>query len=217
MLYRKTLLFLSALVLLLATGCTTRYQHMLHERDARIRELNSEVATLRGENDDLRRREMAAQAALRDASMSKPEPAPSTELSDAQRMVGDDATVSYRRGYLTIGVNDSVTFSSGSTELKGSANTVLRNIARVIKEQHPGRRIYVQGHTDTDPIVKTKGRFRSNRHLSVERADAVAASLIKQGVPESSIVVMGFGQFDPIGNGKDKNRRVEVAIGEPIR
>ena len=215
MLNRKTILFLSSLIMLLSAGCTTRYQQMLHERDARIRELNNDVAQLRGENDDLRRREMAAQAALRDASAQRPEPS-SGVVGETQRLVGDDATVSFRHGLLTIGVNDSVTFSSGSTELKSSANTVLRNIADVVKSKYKGRRIYVQGHTDTDPIVKTKGLYRDNRHLSVERADAVARYLIKQGVPESEIVVMGFGPYDPISADKAQNRRVEVGIGEPI-
>jgi chemotaxis protein MotB len=217
MLYRKTILFLSALVLSLASGCTARYQDMLHERDARIRELNNEVAQLRGENDDLLRREQAAQAALRDASARVPEKASGNEVGETQRLVGDDAYVSYRRGRLSIGVNDSVTFASGSTELKGSANGVLRNIANVLKQQHTGKRIYVEGHTDNDPIVKTKDKYRSNRHLSAERADAVASYLILQGVPDSAITIVGYGQFDPLGGDKGKNRRVEVVIGDPIR
>ena len=38
MLFRKTILLLSAVALSLSTSCTTRYQDMLRERDERIRE-----------------------------------------------------------------------------------------------------------------------------------------------------------------------------------
>ncbi|MCA8974658.1 MAG: OmpA family protein [Planctomycetes bacterium] len=211
-------MFLSALALLLSAGCTTRYQDMLRERDARIRELNSDIARLTGENEDLMRREQAARSALSDATAQRPEPiAPAGEIGETQRLVGGDAHVSYRRGRLSIGVNDSVTFDSGSTALKPTAHTVLRNIAGVLKSQHAGKRLYIEGHTDSDPIVKTKDKYRSNRHLSVERADSVASYLIAQGVPESAIAVVGYGQFDPIGSNKAKNRRVEVVIGDPIR
>lgn len=216
MLFRKSILFLSATILVLSAGCTTRYQDMLRERDSRIRELNGQIAQLRGENDDLLRREQAAQAALREASVARPDPS-DRELSDTQRAVGDDAVVSYRRGRLSIGVNNSVTFDSGSTALKKSAHNVLRNVANLLKGQHAGKRFYIEGHTDTDPIVKTRDKYRSNRHLSTERADAVARYLVSQGVPESAIAVVGYGPYDPVGPNKARNRRVEIVIGDPIR
>ena len=216
MLFRKPILFLSATILLLSAGCTTRYQDMLRERDSRIRELNGEVARLRGDNDELLRREQAAQAALREASVARPDPS-DRELDETQRAVGDDAVVSYRRGRLSIGVNNAVTFDSGSTALKKSAHQVLRNVASLLKGQHSGKRFYVEGHTDTDPNRKTKNKYRSNRHLSSERADAVASYLIAQGVPESAIAVVGYGPYDPVGSSKARNRRVEIVIGDPIR
>jgi len=216
MLFRKTILFLSAVVFSLLTSCTTRYQDMLRERDARIRELSGDVARMRGENEELQRRE---QGALANATATPKRDENSGELNQLQRDIGDDANVSYRRGRLSIGVNDSVTFDSGSTALKDTANRVLQNVASVLKGQYAGRRFYVEGHTDADPIQKTKDKYRSNRHLSVERADAVARHLIAQGVPEANIVIVGFGQFDPASAAKNKaqNRRVEIVIGDPIQ
>ena len=157
-----------------------------------------------------------AQAALRDASVQRPVEDKS-EVSATQRAVGDDAHVSYRRGRLSIGVNDSVTFDSGSTALKASANKVLKNVASLLRSQHAGKRFYIEGHTDTDPIVKTKDKYRDNRDLSCERADSVARYLIAQGVPESAIAVVGYGPYDPISSNKAKNRRVEIVIGDPIQ
>lgn len=215
MLYRKTILFLSSLILLMSAGCTTRYQDMLRDRDTRIRELNNEIARLRGENEDLQRRESAAQSALRDASAKAPRN--DSEISETQNALGNDARVSYRGGRLSIGVNDAVTFDSGSTALKDSAHKVLKNVAALLKQKHTGKRIYVEGHTDTDPIVKTKDKYRDNRQLSYERADAVTRYLVSQGVPEAAIAVVGYGQFDPISSNKSQNRRVEIVIGDAIR
>ncbi|HEX6811078.1 MAG TPA: OmpA family protein [Planctomycetota bacterium] len=210
MLFRKTILFLSAVALSLTTSCTTRYQDMLRERDERIRELSTDVARLRGQNENM----------ARDAS-APPTNAPRTESSDLigelQKDLGSEAEVRYKGGRVSIGVEDSVTFDSGSTALKDTSHRVLRNIVTALKAKFPGRRIYVEGHTDTDPIQKTKDKYRSNRHLSVERADAVATFLISSGVPEANIVVAGFGQYDPRDpKSKARNRRVEIVVGDSM-
>lgn len=209
MLFRKTILFLFAAAVSLSAGCTTRYQDMLRERDERIRELSGDVARLRSENDDLQRGGGTAQP----AAVKRDE----GEIDTIQKDLGPDANVSYRRGRISIGVDDSVTFDSGSVQLKDSSHRVLGNVAQVLTGKFAGKRFYVEGHTDSDPIQKTKDRFRSNRHLSSERADAVAAYLIKQGVPEASIVVVGYGQYDPRDpKAKAKNRRVEIVVGDAM-
>ncbi|MCA8943996.1 MAG: OmpA family protein, partial [Planctomycetes bacterium] len=66
------------------------------------------------------------------------------------------------------------------------------------------------------------GVYRDNRHLSLERADAVARYLIEKcGVSDSKLAVIGFGQFDPRIDGnsdsaKQRNRRVEIVVGEKL-
>lgn len=209
---RNSMLVLLAAVVATTAGCTTRYQDMLRERDQRILELSGDVARLRSENDELQRR--GELPAPQNATAPRENAGVIGQIQDE---VGGDASVSYRRGRISIGVDDSVTFDSGSTALKDSAHRVLRNVAEVLKSRFAGNRFYIEGHTDSDPIQKTKDRFRSNRHLSTERADAVAAYLIKQGVPEASIVVVGYGQFDPRDpKSKAKNRRVEIVVGDAM-
>ncbi|MCC7061284.1 MAG: OmpA family protein [Planctomycetes bacterium] len=218
MLFRKTILLLSVVAFSFMTSCTTRYQDMLRERDERIRELSGDVARLRGENEELQRREAQARDAA--ATQPKREETNPTDKDELQKIVGNDGIVSYRGGRLSIGVKDSITFDSGSTALKDSSHRVLQNVATALRNsKYGGRRYYIEGHTDNDPIVKTKDKYRSNRHLSSERADAVARYLIEKGVPESSIVVVAYGQFDPAPGAKSKadNRRVEIVIGDPIK
>ncbi|MBL9079836.1 MAG: OmpA family protein [Planctomycetes bacterium] len=209
---RKSILVLLAALVSLTAGCTTRYQDMLRERDERIRELSGDIARLRNENEELQRRELPTPQ-----NAAAPREQGAGVIGQIQDEVGGDAVVSYRRGRISIGVEDSVTFDSGSTKLKGSANRVLDRVAQVLRSRFAGHRFYVEGHTDSDPIQKTKDRFRSNRHLSAERADSVAAYLIQQGVPEANIVVVGYGQFDPVdAKTKAKNRRVEIVVGDAM-
>ena len=72
-------------------------------------------------------------------------------------------------------------------------------------------RIEVNGYTDTS------GTPRYNQGLSVRRARTVAAELVRDGVPQNSINIQGFGQTNllvPTGPGvrEPQNRRVEIVI-----
>jgi outer membrane protein OmpA-like peptidoglycan-associated protein len=72
-------------------------------------------------------------------------------------------------------------------------------------------RIEVNGYTDTS------GTPQYNMGLSIRRANAVKAELIKDGVPSSAISTQGFGETHllvPTGNGvrEPQNRRVEIVI-----
>jgi outer membrane protein OmpA-like peptidoglycan-associated protein/opacity protein-like surface antigen len=72
-------------------------------------------------------------------------------------------------------------------------------------------RIEVNGYTDTS------GTPTYNQGLSVRRAQAVSAELVRDGVPASSIAISGFGETHllvPTGAGvrEPQNRRVEIII-----
>ncbi|MBS0560664.1 MAG: OmpA family protein [Proteobacteria bacterium] len=72
-------------------------------------------------------------------------------------------------------------------------------------------KIEVNGYTDTS------GSPKYNMGLSIRRAQAVAAELVKDGVPKSAIAIQGFGQTHllvPTADGvrEPQNRRVEIII-----
>lgn len=72
-------------------------------------------------------------------------------------------------------------------------------------------RILVNGYTDTS------GTPHYNQGLSVRRAEAVAAELVRDGVPRSAISVRGFGETRPLvptgANVREpQNRRVEIVL-----
>lgn len=225
--FRSALCRLAAPCLLAFAGCTTTYQQMLHERDLKIGQLENSNAQLRAAAKDAERREKSAKdeaQALRDRLAGGTAEASSSNKKDELQQVQDelkDLDVGYRRGHVSIGIENEVTFSSGSIDLKSGAGAVLDRVAAVLKRRYPDRRIYVEGHTDSDPINKTKGRFRSNRHLSAERADVVAGYLVEKcNMPADQVIVVGFGPHDPKLSGssdaaKAKNRRVEIVVGDP--
>jgi OOP family OmpA-OmpF porin len=71
--------------------------------------------------------------------------------------------------------------------------------------------IEVNGYTDTS------GTPKYNQGLSVRRAQAVAAELVKDGVPKAAISIQGFGETHllvPTGPNvrEPQNRRVEIII-----
>jgi outer membrane protein OmpA-like peptidoglycan-associated protein len=72
-------------------------------------------------------------------------------------------------------------------------------------------RLEVNGYTDTS------GSAEYNKGLSVRRAQAVAAELVKNGVPKTAISIQGFGETNllvPTGPNvrEPQNRRVEIII-----
>jgi len=72
-------------------------------------------------------------------------------------------------------------------------------------------RMEVDGYTDTS------GTPAYNQRLSVRRAEAVAAELVRDGVPRAAITIQGFGETHPLvptgaGVREPQNRRVEIIL-----
>ena len=220
------MLFLGTIPL---ASCTAKYEDMIRDRDIQIREKDKANSDLRTEVAELRRREQEARDALdaerRAAENNKAvEPAATVrnnkkndDLNEIRKEVGDGVEVRYNRGRVSIGIPSTVTFASGSATLTDEGRRTLGRVAKVLHDRFANKRIYIEGHTDSDPIKNTKDKFRSNRHLSAERADAVATWMVeKGGVRDANVAIVGYGEFDPVAKGGDKarNRRVEIVIGD---
>lgn len=110
-------------------------------------------------------------------------------------------------------VQGEVLFDSGKADLRENGQQTLRSLVPELLAQ--GKRVRVDGHTDTDPIVNSP--WRTNLRLSVERALAVSQFLIDSGFPADRITVAGYGEHQPAmaGNSdeaKRANRRVEILM-----
>lgn len=106
----------------------------------------------------------------------------------------------------------SIEFESGSSNIRPSSYQLLDDIfeSAVVAE---GLKLGVYGHTDN------KGSDTVNRPLSEKRAAAVKAYLLKKGLKQDQIESKGLSSTQPIADnnteeGRSKNRRVEIVLGE---
>jgi chemotaxis protein MotB len=128
---------------------------------------------------------------------------------------GYDVKFDPNAGTITVTLPNAILFDSGKATLKTATSRELDHIYSVLRQKYAGKPIDVVGHTDTDPIRKSK--WKDNWELSAQRALTVARYLIKQGVDEEKIRAVGCGESRPIASnatasGKAKNRRVEIVV-----
>jgi outer membrane protein OmpA-like peptidoglycan-associated protein len=118
------------------------------------------------------------------------------------------ASIQREQNILTATFKGDVFFGYDSATLLPGGITEVNNLARVLN-QYPQTMIRVEGHTDT------QGSETYNQTLSERRAQAVTAALVQQGVAQSRIRTVGYGESQPISSDHAMNRRVEVVI-EPV-
>ncbi len=149
------------------------------------------------------------------------------ELAELKRQMEDgtgdgiwgglNPEVDLEKGTITVTLPNTVLFAAGKAEIKSSVISELDQIASVLKQRYQSRDISVVGHTDSDPILKTKKLWKDNWHLSSARALSVARYLVRKGIRPEKLGAVAAGEFRPVaGNstasGKAKNRRVEIVV-----
>jgi len=108
-----------------------------------------------------------------------------------------------------------VLFETNSFTLRPRARESLAKFAGILLA-YPDLRLEVDGHTDST------GSDEYNQQLSEKRAASVRDYLVQQGIPISSVAIMGFGKTQPVASnataaGRQQNRRVELVVsGEVI-
>jgi outer membrane protein OmpA-like peptidoglycan-associated protein len=105
---------------------------------------------------------------------------------------------------------NNIYFATNKFVLLAKSFKGLNEVAQILKDD-PQLKLAIDGHTDD------VGSDASNQKLSENRANAVKAHLIKNGVDESRLTVTGYGESKPIADnktaaGRQKNRRVEMTL-----
>jgi chemotaxis protein MotB len=128
---------------------------------------------------------------------------------------GYDVAFDAAAGTVTVTLPNAILFSPGKALLKGATSTELDHIYSVLNDKYASKQVDVVGHTDADPIRKSK--WKDNWELSSQRALSVVRYLIDKGIAEDSIRAVGRGASQPIADnnsasGKAQNRRVEIVV-----
>jgi len=212
----KTIVLLASLVSMsFLSGCTNwekKYQALLVEHENLIGQLDYE----RGEKGQLASRISQDQQTIeelqRQIEEQRKTPADASGFGE-----GYDVAFDPSAGTITVTLPNAILFDSGKAALKTATSRELDHIRSVLREKYNGKKIDVIGHTDTDPIRKTKDQWKDNWELSAERALTVTRYLIQRGIAEDNIRAVGCGESRPIApnstpSGKAKNRRVEIVV-----
>ena len=106
-----------------------------------------------------------------------------------------------------------VLFDSGQYTLKPDTKIALAKVA-VIVQSHPDLKLQIEGYTDS------VGGDDYNQKLSENRANAVKAFLIAQGVSPENVTALGYGKSHPVADngsadGRKQNRRVQMVVSGP--
>lgn len=113
----------------------------------------------------------------------------------------------------TVYVLENIQFEFNSYALMPVSHIDLDKVVKYLAE-HPDVSVRLSGHTDD------LGDHAYNLWLSDSRAKSAAAYLISQGIDESRIVAIGFGESKPLVDdvteeSRRKNRRVEIEFDLP--
>jgi len=128
---------------------------------------------------------------------------------------GLDVAFDPTAGTITVTLPNAILFSPGKASLKKTSVAELDHVRSVLRQRYQGRNIDVVGHTDSDPIRKSK--WKDNWELSAQRALTVLRYMTKQGIEAERVRAVAAGASRPIASnatssGKARNRRVEIVV-----
>ena len=104
-----------------------------------------------------------------------------------------------------------VNFAFDKATLTDDAKGVLMAGVTAVRALDSVIEVRVEGHTDS------RGSAEYNAKLSQQRAEAVVAYLVEQGVDANRLIPLGMGELHPVANndteaGRAANRRVDFVI-----
>lgn len=228
----RNVLVLSAVALLLSTGCVSAAKYDLvqksldertQERDAlqaandgmkkQVADLSSQIAGLQTKVDELSPRAEKAEQ-LEKATQTYQELAKKLEKEIQEGQI----EITEMKNRLTVTMVDKIIFPSGSAEISKKGKEVLDKVIAILKDVKD-KRIQVEGHTDNVPIVSNlKKRFPTNWELSTARASEVVRYLQESGGLDPTLLsATGYSEYQPVASnktdaGKRKNRRIEIVL-----
>ena len=116
---------------------------------------------------------------------------------------------------LKLDIPSDISFDTGRFDIKGNFAPILDRFADGLRN-NPNAEVRIIGHTDST------GSDAINDPLSLQRAESTRNYLTSRGVNGARIQVQGMGSRQPVASnstaeGRSRNRRVEIFVGERAR
>lgn len=201
--------FIPVIICILSVGCVGNFKKKSKESVPVIN--SSEVEELKIQNNNLINEINLLKESEKDNERIK-------RIAEVN-LVGTGITVRTKNdGLVSLMLPSSAFFAMGKASLKKSAKSNLKKVSTVLNQQFYENVVRIEGHTDNQPILNKKRKYKSNWELSVARSLSVLQYFIEEcGVNPSNLYVAGFGEYEPIASnssksGRDENRRVEIVI-----
>ena len=198
----------------LAGGCNAQHKKLKQDYAALANQkmaLQKQLGQAEASNGRLQSRLKASQGQLAQAQarvreLQKKRPTKAKAVSGKTEVVVHTETIA-----------TDILFPAGRANLTVGGKRRLSSVARMLKSKHPGRVVRVYGHTDSDPIRRTRRLWKDNLDLSANRAMAVTRFLVGRGIEARRIETVGMGKTRPVADngtkkGKSRNRRVEIVV-----
>ena len=136
--------------------------------------------------------------------------------------LGNKITIEIEERGIVVRFMDDVFFDSGSAEVKPESFEILKAAAEILnREEFINRQIRVEGHTDSDPILRSS-KYPTNWELSSNRATNVLRYLVEiESMDGQRVSSSNYSYYRPIvandsPENKAKNRRVDIIILKDI-
>ncbi len=188
--------------------------------EARVAELESELAMLNDQIEDLAKAQGLSAKELAELRADKAKREKELQVyknlfAELKALV-DAGTIEvvFRKGRMTVKLSNAILFDSGKSRLSDEGKAAVAQIVPALINVGD-RDFLVAGHTDNVPI--RTARFKDNWELSTARAVSMVTEMIADGYPGKRVGAAGFGEFDPIASndteeGKEQNRRIEIIL-----
>lgn len=175
---------------------------LLAERSAQEESLKSAGAD---------RERLRANLSQMDATSARQQAAQADQRADSLALALERLKAQKTDRGLVVTLGD-VLFATDESRLQPGALRTAQELANVL-QQHPKRRIRIEGFTDA------RGSEAHNLRLSTRRAEALKDALVSLGVSADRIEAMGLGEAYPVASnrtdaGRQQNRRVEVLFSD---
>jgi peptidoglycan-associated lipoprotein len=135
-----------------------------------------------------------------------------SDSSGSTSTLGEGATAAQQQALAALKSRSVIYFDYDSSEIRGEyVEVVAAHAAYLVK--YPTAKVRLEGHTDE------RGSREYNIGLGERRAQAVRRALASQGVADTQIATVSYGEERPAVAGSDdsayaQNRRVELAYSQ---